>query len=231
MTPYRLWDDGSWISESNELGDIEAEICFTLTPKLYTGDPNNHAAFGDPGSYVPIELPPFPRVVPTLARSAEAVGHEMELAHYFAQLEAEARKHGKRLPQVRHLLWLRLWLWNTAADVHVSFPWYDTLDEISPFLQTLRQEQEGEVFWDVDQGWEFRVWSACDRFHILDRDPDYDELRTNLSLPRVILLEQLDAAEARMRALIATLRKELRWDAWTSSSIRDDRRWWKLGRR
>ena len=37
---------------------------------------------------------------------------------------------------------MRLWLWNTADDLTVSFPWYDTLSEMERFFDALEKKED-----------------------------------------------------------------------------------------
>jgi hypothetical protein len=187
----------------NTLSTMEVEICFLLQDSLNSE---------------PLTPPDIARNTASMVRSAEAVGHEAELAAYYAQALQLARKQGLGFDQIRHHFWLRLWLWNSEANVHISFPWYDTLSEMDPVLTALSTLAPGQTFHDIDQGWEIELSARDTLIHIRHGNPDDEDgtPQTEVSVPRAALSDQIASLRARTLGLIAHLSGALGCDVWSA---------------
>jgi len=114
-----------WFADAKPINSLEPEIAFHLW------DAFNAAPYQRPE---PLALPEFQRAERLRVRTSEAIGHEAELAAYYGQVAALARQHALKLHQVRQYFWMDLRLDNEEADVHLSFPWYDTFSSMDHFL-------------------------------------------------------------------------------------------------
>jgi hypothetical protein len=211
----------NWWESSRHISALQVEICFPLAETFYTGDPNNLTQFHDPKFQQPLDMPDFPRHVHVLARSAEVSSHEDALADYYLQIARLAKQHGQDFNTIRHYFWLRLWLWNSDEDVHIGFPWYDSVDEFSHFFAGLRQDTTGVLYSDMDQGWELNVWQDDNILHFQQRDPDDDVEYINVRVARDQLIPQLDVVEARTQKMIRHLSEKLGADVW-SAYVKED---------
>lgn len=212
-------DIADWTAASVPLETMEIEIVFLLEPTFYTGDPNDHTQFDDPQYRVALPAPALPRTVESMARTAEAVGHEAALIAYYAEIVRLAREIRSDFNAVSHYFWLRLWLWHSEREESISFPWYDTLSEMRPFFRWLEAEDE-HTFFDADQGWELVGAKHDGRVHLRMTDGD-DEEYANISVPRAALALAARQVEQRADAVIASLTKAIGFDAW-SARRRDD---------
>lgn len=162
---------------------LEAEVCFLLQNDFCSGR-GSYPAGAEGKAVEPLPSPDIERHMPTMVRTAEALGEEEELASYYCEVLRVARKHRNTFGEIRQYFWLRLWLWNDDEQVHIPFPWYDTYSEIARFLESLAQRSDGQVFWDVDQGRELEVHANAGEFFARHRNPDDDETYATVRLPR-----------------------------------------------
>ena len=203
-----------WVEKSKNINLLDLEVCFQLQDNFYIGDPNSHEQLQDKKYREAIELPSFERVVPTMVRTSEANGNTDELASYYRNIVEKAVALDKPFNEIRQYFWLRLWFWNTEEDIHVSFPWYDSLSEMQQFFAWLKASPE-EPYIDMDQGWQIDAVRIGDDVHIRQIDPDYDEEYANVSVPFEAFLKQANQVEGRAMQIINNLSKDLGVDVWT----------------
>jgi hypothetical protein len=197
----------SWFADAKPVNALEPEIAFHLSEELQA------VAYQRPE---PLVLPSFSRAERLEVRSAELIGHEAELAAYYRQIVDIARRHGLKLSQVRQYFWLDLRFDNEEAGVRLSFPWYDTFAAMDHVLQALAGTDEGLIYTDMDQGWEFDAWARGGTLYIREGDPDSDAPAFAVTLPRAGLRDRIVALRTRTQTLIGALAKELGADVWTT---------------
>jgi len=196
-----------WFADAKPIDSLEPEIAFHLWDEF-------HPAPGRPPE--PLALPQFPRASRLLACTSEAIGHEVELAAYYGRVTALARQHALKLQQVRQYFWMDLRLDNEDADVHLSFPWYDTFSAMDPFLIAVAGHDEGMIYDDQDQGWAMEAWARHGTLYIRESDPDSEEPGQTVALPRAALQARIAPLRERTTKLVACLAKELGADVWTT---------------
>ncbi|QQP96626.1 hypothetical protein [Lysobacter enzymogenes] len=205
-----------WLPHTQDLPSLQANLCFLIHDRFYYGP--DHPA--DPNDLerltVPLSAPRIPVAHATVVTAAEALGHERELADYYRQIVRLAREHGRPFNSIRHCFWLRLWLWNADRQTSVSFPWYDSYSEIDRVLKALAETDSGEVFYDVEQGWDMKIHAQDGAVYFLESDPDDDDAQLAIRVPREPLVQQVRALRESAQALIARLTEELGADVWTS---------------
>jgi len=217
--PMNIEQEMDWIKKSKHINNLDLEVCFQLSDSFYVGDPNSYEQLQDEKFCAALELPSFVRVVPTIARTSEALENTNELASYYKKIIEKSVALGKPFNEIRQYFWLRLWLWNTEEDIHFSFPWYDSLSEIQHFFSWLNNESE-EPYIDMDQGWQIDAVRLGEAIHIRQIDPDEDEEYSNVSLPFEEFLQKVNEVDSRARQIISSLSKELGVDVW--SKYRND---------
>ncbi|WP_156480573.1 hypothetical protein [Aquipseudomonas alcaligenes] len=203
-----------WVKQSKNIDYLDLEVCFQLHDNFYIGDPNSHEQLQDEKYRETVKLPPFERVVPTMARTSEAIGHTNELASYYKNLIEKSVGRNKPFNEIRQYFWLRLWFWNTEEDVHVSFPWYDSLSEMQQLFSWLKGHPE-EPYIDMDQGWQIEAVRIGENVHIRQSDPDCDEEYANVSVPFEVFFNKANEVENRAQQIITNLSKELGVDVWS----------------
>lgn len=204
----------SWTLEAKELSTLEAEICFLLKKEFYYG-PDRHTEIVS-GKYMqPLTLPSFSRKVELLARTSEIISNESTLADYYLQVINIAQKHKKPFNNYRHIFWIRLWLWNTDASIHISFPWYDSQSEIDGFIDSVITTESGQVYWDADQGWELEVIAENGFLYIRHGSPEDDETYSAIKVPRDVVVSQLINVQNRSKSIISYLSQSIGADLWS----------------
>lgn len=205
-----------WLSETRKIPSLQVETCFHIQETFYYG-PDRFSDASDLERLADkLTAPRIESAVPSLVRTSEALGHERELAAYYEQIVRMARHHKRPFNSIRHYFWLRLWLWNTEHEVHVSFPWYDSLSQIDRYLKALGETGSGLVDHDVDQGWELQTYAEGGCLHFLQRDPDADETHLAISVPRDELVRQVSDLRERTKLIVSRLSSALGADVWTS---------------
>ncbi len=191
------------------------EFAFLLAPTLYYG-PDSHPAVSERKEVEPLCVPQFERAQPSVATSHEALGHIDELLDYYRDVIRKANKHRLSFERIRTHFWLRLGIFNSEKSMYLSFPWYDTINEMEPILQSFANPSvEGELFWDRDQSWELQVIAQGQFLYIREWDPDYEETHVLAKIPRDALAEASADALQRGRAVVSELARGVGVDVWT----------------
>jgi hypothetical protein len=203
----------SWFVNAKRISSLDAEICFLLQNEFYFG-PDRFPE--DRERFIALLKPPsISLAVPSMVRSSEVVNNEVALATYYQQVILLAREHRLPFNSYRHHFWLRLWLWNTPEQVHVSFPWYDTNAEIQRVLDSLLACESGPVYDDEDQGWAIEMHASEGLLFIRAGDPDDEAANLSLCVPRDAFVDQVSQLQTRSRTVIASLSSALGADLWT----------------
>lgn len=204
-----------WFADATRVATLEAEVCFLLHEDFYFG-PDSFPEISERKEVERLPLPNITRHVPSMVRTSEAIGHESELATYYQAVLSIARSHRRRFNDIRQYFWLRLWLWNTEQQIHIPFPWYDSYSEISRFLEAATTSADGQVFCDVDQGWELEVQASGGDFFCRHRNPDDDETLAVVRMPAEVLIACVQPLRDRTEAIIQRLSSAVGRDLWTS---------------
>jgi len=204
-----------WFESTRLVERATVEIAFLLAPTLYYG-PDSHPAVSERKEVEPLRIPQFERAQPSVATSHEALGHIDELVAYYRDVILKANKHRLPFERVRSHFWLRLGVFNSEENLHLSFPWYDTISEMEPILQSFADPGvEGELFWDRDQCWELQVIAQGQLLYIREWDPDYEETHVLAKIPRGALAVASADALKRARLIVSELARGVGVDVWT----------------
>lgn len=191
----------SWFADAKPIDSLEPEIAFRLWDQFHPAPEHQPE---------PLDLPEFPRASRLLARTSEVTAHEAELAAYYGRVAALAWQHALKIHQVRQYFWMDLRLDNEEADVHLSFPWYDTVSSMDHFLAAVAGNDQGMVYDDQDQGWAVEAWAFDGTLYIRQSNPDSDdEPGQSVALPRAGLQARIAPLRERTAKLMAYLRKNL----------------------
>lgn len=205
-----------WFSETRKIPSLQAEICFPIQKSLYYG-PEGLPATADRTEYTAALHPPaIGSVLPSLVRTSEAFGQERELAAYYEQIVRLASLHRRPFSSIQQHFWLRFWLWNSEYEVHLTFPWYNSYREIDRYLHALVTTDTGLIDHDMDQGWELQSYAHEGTLYFLERDPDCDETRLAISVPRKALIEQVQTLRKRTEGILTRLSDLLGADVWSA---------------
>lgn len=226
----------SWFENAKRIESIETEICFLLNGELFLWADSTRGEIEES-----LSPPEFQRHLPSMARSSEICGNEPELIRYYNDIIRIARKNRLAFNDIRQYFWMRLWLWNTAEKIHIGFPWYDTYSEMDHFFTSISVDSEGELFSDVDQGWELEVHELNGDLYIRWLEPSNEPHHREIRLPKETLIEQVRLIRQRMNSILKILSDAIGKDVWTNRCgwpelLGDDeptpppkaRPWWKF---
>lgn len=204
-------NDRAWIEKSVAAKGGGVEVDFRLQTDFYKGDAKDWRV----GTQDTVALPA--PVIDGAAKyhlsSREVVQHERDVAAHYKVVLKLAREFGKPLNEICHHFWLRLRL-NSERD-ELTFPWYDTWSEMERLLLWLLSANDGDDWYDIDEGWEMTVVRAGSNFHVREGDGEGVE-SANVSFKRDELLQSVAELRERIPPIIRRLTDEVGEDLWTA---------------
>lgn len=201
-------EDRSWIARSAVALSAEAEIAFVLQP-IFHSDPNAL----DDKDVITLPRPTKMATEPHFHSSKEVLDDVQGLLEHYRAVLKLAQRFGQSYVEFNHYMWLRLqFAWSKGT---LSFAWYDTLKEMALLFDWLRDASDGQLWSDVEQGWEMIAVRVGTRFHFRQGGFDQGEEYINVSLPREDLLASITDLRDRMRIIIGRLTADLGEDYWT----------------
>lgn len=203
-----------WMREARSITAMEAEIVFLLKEDFYFG-PDSFPEVKERAMVEPLPSPRIEREIPSVVSTIEVLGHELELADYYREVIRLAKKHEKPFQKIEHYFWVRFWLWNSAENLSVAFPWYDTVSEVDRFFQGIESDEEGELFWDADQGWQIDCHRIGDELFIRSSDPDTNTTIDVISIPRQLMLDRILQLRQRTNRIVKALSDNVGRDLWS----------------
>ncbi|HYD86261.1 MAG TPA: hypothetical protein VEA80_02190 [Vitreimonas sp.] len=200
-------EDRSWIAKSVVTPNADAEITFSLPP-TYHPDPNSL----DEAGAIALPAPATTSAERYDLASKDVLPNEQGLVDHYKAVLQLARQYGHSYNEFSHHMWLRLhFSWDGGA---IGFAWYDTLDSMELVFDWLRDAADGEMWSDVEQGWEMIAVRVGERFHFRQGGFDQGGEYANVALPREELLASISTLRERMGRIIAKLAADLGEDYW-----------------
>lgn len=206
-------DEPEWVARANPVHAPLVEVGFVLSDSFYFG-PENH--FTDKQWQTlrePLYQPPVARhgnyvLTAAVSKSAE------ELVKYYTDVLRLLKKHSKPWERHQYYFWLRPLILATK-EFEVRFPWHDTWEETERLLAALEASGDGEIFSDMDQGWEVSIVARGERLFIRQGDLDTGEEQVCVSCDRVALGQQVPTLRRRCLGILTRLREALGVDCWS----------------
>ncbi len=197
-----------WVAQSTVDACAEVEILFYL-PHEFVVHGNNP----DTSPKISLPTPRFPCATPDWYSSTEVLGHECELITYYQKVLDVAAEHAFGYDDVSAHFWLNLSIGSKASNV--GFPWYDHYHECEGVLSWLETAKDGEIYHDVDQGWENTMIAKGRLIHVREWDPEEGAEYLNKAFYRQELLVSVAALRNRMRSILPKLVSGVGEDYWT----------------
>lgn len=204
-----------WVEHAQAADPVTLDMGYVIEKGFYHGPEH----FISPDQWKRLAEPlyqPQLRLCGNLVLSSAMPHGTAELARYYSDLLRLASKHG-RPPEHSHCFWLRPIVLNGEGSV-IAFPWYDTLEDAIPLLDSLLKPSDGLLFDDLEQGWEFRAFAEGNTLYMYEGDFDTKEERIVLAVQRAGIVEQVTAVRQRVRQQIEELTKSVGKDCWTRRS-------------
>ncbi|GAB1858632.1 hypothetical protein MHTCC0001_34720 [Flavobacteriaceae bacterium MHTCC 0001] len=206
----------NWTNSSKLTTDLESEICYQISNSFFIGNPNDPNQFQNTDLNVAIKLPQIDRKVKEIVTTKEVFGNEVQLSEYYKSIIELKEKHNKSYREVHHLFWLRLWILNSKEKIYISFPWYDTINEFKRFFRIFDENKTGQIFYDIDQGWQLEILADNHFYYIRQTNPDDSDLIIqNIKTDKVSLKNSIKKLEENINSQIEKLTNLIGIDLWT----------------
>ena len=202
-----------WIAHAPLSTDIGVEVAFLIKEILYFGPDDDLTEESERRFSKPIYQPALPMRANRRILSSEALRDPGELVKYYRDVIDLARKHSKQIAPADPYFWLRPVILEADIEV-VSFGWSDTFEEATHFLSAVRASADGQLFWNVDQGWHTEVVGRGPDIFIRAGDPHYKKTFRCFGTSRRQLSEQSSTIEDGVRRIRSILVEAIGSNYW-----------------
>jgi hypothetical protein len=193
-----------WTKEAEEIPNFELNVAFLTQKEYYFGDDNNMEQIADKEHYrEPLYIPFSDKNL--LVTTHHVADNLQELINYYESVFRLNDKYEKELSNASYF-WIRPIIKNLDnGNILASFPWYDTLQEIRYLCNGLINNEEGEIFYDRDQGWEIIVENDDGKLFIKESDPDYNETFCCIWVDRQEMIKQVKTTLEKIELIVNQL--------------------------
>jgi hypothetical protein len=206
-------DDSEWVARAKPVEGAVIEVGFLISDSFYFGPENGFSPEQWKSHREPLYQPAIERHNNRVLSSALS-DTPAELLKHYADVIRARDKHKKRWATQPAYFWMRPLIF-AAGVFEISFTWYDTWEETKPLLDALERSEEGEIFSDLEQGWEVAIVASGGRLLIRQGDFDSGEEQECVSLDRASLTRQIPLLRDRCDRVLSELRRELGHDYWS----------------
>jgi hypothetical protein len=155
---------------SKAVESVEVDVGFLIERTFYYGPENGFTQEQWQQLREPLYQPTI-ELYGNLLLSADMRESVAELVPYYQDVERLIVYHMKKMGQQSHYFWMRPLIF-TRGEFAITFPWYDTWEEAVPMLDALTALGDGQLFHDLDQGWEFHAFADGDQLVLRQGDLD-----------------------------------------------------------
>ena len=205
--------ENDWTNGTTTISNFEITVAFLTSKEYFFGNENDHKHIEDRTNFTEQLYYPFSdkNFLVTTNNISENLD---ELIRYYENVLTLAKKYEKKPSP--YYFWIRPVFRNLdTGKILVSFPWYDTLNEIRRLFTELKNENEGNIFFDGDQGWELVVDNFKGQLFIKESDPDYNEAYCKIMFDRQKMLKQIDSALVKTEDIVSKLTNHFGIDYWS----------------
>ncbi len=207
-------DSPDWIKDTTVSDSIVVEIGFLIADSFYTGPENGFTAEQWETEREPLYSPNLERYGDFILSGVIAEGVS-ELVAYYRDVLRLVDLHGKDVRQQGHYFWLRPLVLQHGLFA-MTFPWYDTMPEADSFLQQIKATDDGQIFWDMDQGWEMEAFALSEWLYLRERNPDDNEDHFLIKCSKEQLQSQVDPLLTQIGNILGKLRHDVGADYWST---------------
>ena len=172
MTSELNPDDLAWTAQSVRVEDFRCDIVFHLSTGIQFCD----AVTGHiiPGEAASLPMPDLPIIGTSGVAASTLVGREQELVGHYRSVVAAFARHGRaaQLQRRSPYFWLKPAI-IANGTVLTECPWYDTVPEAEELLRALvsgPDAPDGELWDDLDQGWQMRIVKSAGSVYLAEWD-------------------------------------------------------------
>jgi hypothetical protein len=185
------------------------DIGFLIHDDLYYGDPNDPLALSSGRWRAPLYKPHF-NVQYQYVYTGDPTWNTEQLVRYYDDVTRKLLRYRVPLKGSSHYFWTKIYL--KLDDEYVKFPWYSTIDDVTSLLAALTKATEGEVFYDVDDGWEIIMLARNGTLFLREW---YSDANTAYSFDLALVQNQAHELLNRINPIMDHLRTALAADYWS----------------
>jgi hypothetical protein len=190
------------------------DVAFLLQESLYYGPDNDFSEEQWNALRDPLCRPRLPMYGRGKVLLRDAMADRVQLLRYYASVLQTAATRGKVLSPGAPEFWLRVVVLSGGEEL-ISCAWHDTLEEALSILDALVRPGDGELFHDIDQGWELRVRAVGSQVIVRESDPDTGSVHACFRCDRSALAMQAQIARHELQEIITWLTSELGRNYWS----------------
>jgi hypothetical protein len=203
-----------WVSRAGRVEEPILEVGFIVWEDEYYGPEHGFSQEEWRTLREPVYQPALPfhhRSVNYVLTPALHAGTG-EMVRYYRDVLRVAREHGRRLTRPR--FWLRPFLFSSDG-FEIPFYLHNGREDAESLLSRLETVEQGEIYDDLDEGWEVQIVAAGGRVYMRHGDFDTGEDHACGWCDRTVLLRQIAPLRGRLHAILTDLEAVLGGDYWS----------------
>ena len=202
-----------WIQRSRRVDDVIIDIGFLVQKSVYYGDENNFTH----DDWLKLREPvyqPKTDMYGDFLLSESVLESRIELIRYYQDVIRALKVHRLKIEKLQTYSWLRPIIFSRGVFA-MTFPWYDTWQEAESLFNGLQNVNDGLIFEDMDQGWEFNAFAEHDTLFLRQGDLETGKEHFLVRCPRDLLTRQIQKIRERMPSILHELRTTIGHDYWS----------------
>ncbi|WP_428243474.1 hypothetical protein [Gynuella sp.] len=200
-----------WKQSATFQNDVKVDIGFMASDDFYFGPENGFTPEQYEAMRVSLYQPALKKSG-SFILSSDVIGHEKELIKHYLDVAKKYAEYQKDISKSTHF-WNRPVIYN--SNFVISFPWHDNFREGRHVLDSLTSIEDGNIYRDMDQGWELEIVARGDLMYVREWDPDDEEIHCQVKFDRANIRQQATALTTNVSVLIQQLSEALGHDHWT----------------
>ena len=211
-------NDASWTARSVRVQDFRCDVVFHLSTGIQFCDPATGHII--PGEVASLPTPDLPLIGTNDIAASTVIGREQELVHHYQGVVAAFARHGRaaQLQKRSPYFWLKPAIIANNSMLTECL-WYDTVPEAETLLKVLvsgPDVPDGELWDDLEQGWQIRIVKSGDSVFIAEWDPEEQrQPASGHAFDAMRLSREASTALARLHAVHRVLVEALVRDWWS----------------
>jgi hypothetical protein len=206
-------DRPDWTSRATAVDAVRVDVGFLVSETFYYGPGHGWSPEQWQQLREPLYQPQIERYGQYVL-SAVLEKSAAELIRYYQDALRLIARHRKLPGQQLGYFWMRPLLF-APGDFYIDFPWYDTWEEAVPVLEALASPNDGLLFQDMDEGWEFQAFAEGDRLFLRQSDFPSGEDYSVVAADRATVAGQVPAVRQRVGRVLGELVAAVGRDYWS----------------
>jgi hypothetical protein len=206
-----LTDNLDWIKHAQDADSFHVDIGWIIHPEFYYGPdhpktPEEWEQFKT--CTLKLSLPPIAKGSYIL--SSDAISSPGQLLDHYFRILSLCREYGKSVES--QSFWMRPVIWSGDGR-GISFSWMDTYAETLYWVDAICRNDDGELFHDIDQGWQVAFLGRGEFIFGAGSSDDDDEDPANIDafrFTRAPLQAKVRAASDRAAILVNKIKNPAR---------------------